>query len=314
VFALRTAGRKAAGATLYVTLEPCAHFSRTPPCVDAILAAGVRRVVIGMIDPNPRVRGRAVRQLRKAGVQVSVGVREAECRHLLAGYRTYILKGRPLVVLKLAASLDGRIATVTGASRWITGRAARQRAQELRNRLDAVMVGARTVQVDNSRLTCRLPGGRDPIRVVVDGRLSISPRARVVRVRSRAPTWIFTAADASRRRAAALSRAGAEVIRLRRRGSVDLDEILRELGRRGLTSVLVEGGATLAALALRARLVDRLVVFLAPKLIGGDGVPMIGPLGTKTLHRAVSVHNVEIGWAGTDLVVKGSLPFTPFAM
>jgi len=314
VIALRRATGRTDGATLYVTLEPCVHFGRTPPCVDAVLAARIGRVVIGMRDPDPRVIGRGVRRLRRAGVGVSVGVLESECRRLLSGYRTYVCRRRPLVVLKLAASLDGRIATVTGASRWITGAPARRRSHEMRNRLDAVMVGAGTVRRDDPRLTCRLPGGRDPIRIVIDGRLSVSPRSRVVRVRSRAPTWIFGARDASPRRAAALEQAGAEVILLRGRAAVDLRGVLRELWRRGVTSVLIEGGATLAAGALQGRLVDRLVLFLAPILIGGDGVPVVGALQTRRVARAIRLRDMNLDRAGDDVVVEASLPFSSVAL
>ena len=314
VAALRRADAGTAGATLYVTLEPCTHFGRTPPCVDAVLDARIARVVVGMRDPNPQVCGRGLRRLRQAGVSVSTGVLETECRRLLSGYHTYVTMRRPLVVLKLAASLDGRIATATGASRWITGARARRCSHEMRNRLDAVMVGAGTVRADDPRLTCRAPGGRDPIRIVLDGRLSISPRSRVLRVRSQAPTWVFAAQDASERRAAALARAGAEVIRLRGRGTVDLPRVLRELWLRGVTSVLIEGGATLAAAALRARLVDRIVLFLAPMIIGGDGVPAVAALGTKRVAGAVQLRNLKIDRVGEDLVIEASLPLSPVAL
>jgi diaminohydroxyphosphoribosylaminopyrimidine deaminase/5-amino-6-(5-phosphoribosylamino)uracil reductase len=314
VVALRAAGRRAVGATLYVTLEPCTHFGRTPPCVDAVLRAGVARVVIGMVDPSPRVRGRGIRRLRRTGVRVSVGVLGTDCRRLLAGYASAVRRKRPFVVLKLAASLDGRIATRSGVSRWITGGAARRRAHQLRNRLDAVLVGAGTILADDPQLTCRIRGGRDPVRVVLDGRLRISPRARVVCGRSPAPTWIVTASDAPARRATALRRAGVEVIALPGRGEVAIARVLRELCRRGVTSVLIEGGAGVAAAALRARIVDRLVVFLAPILIGGDGVPMVGRLGTATPRRALRLVRMQVGRAGGDVMVGGSLPFAPPAL
>jgi diaminohydroxyphosphoribosylaminopyrimidine deaminase/5-amino-6-(5-phosphoribosylamino)uracil reductase len=314
VVALRRAGARAAGATLYITLEPCVHFGRTPPCLDAILRSRVRRVVIGTIDPNPRMLGRGVRALRRAGVEVSVGPCGRDCRRLLAGYETRMRLGRPLVVVKLAASLDGRIATANGSARWITGSTARRRAHEMRNRLDAVMVGAGTVRADDPRLTCRIAGGRDPIRVIVDGQLRTSPRARVVRLRSRAPTWIFAARDAPQRRAAALTRAGVEVIRTTGRGHVDLRAVCQELGARGVTSVLLEGGAMLSAAAIRARIVDRLVLFLAPIVIGGDGVPAVGTLGTRSPAGAMRLRELRTDWAGDDLVLEASLPFSPVAL
>lgn len=314
VAALRNASGSTAGATLYVTLEPCPHFGRTPPCVDAILEARIARVVVGTRDPNPKVRGRGLRRLRDAGVRVATGVLESECRRLLSGYRTWVRQRRPMVVLKLAASLDGRIATLTGASRWITGRQARRRSHEMRNRLDAVMVGAGTVRADDPRLTCRIPGGRDPIRVVVDGRLSVSPRCRMLRTTSRAPTWITTSQSAPQRRAALLERAGAEVIRLRGGTTLHLKEVLRELGRRGVTSVLIEGGATLAAAALREKVVDRLVLFLAPIMIGGDGVPAVAALGTRSVARAIHLRNLRLDREGDDVVIEASLPLKPVAL
>jgi diaminohydroxyphosphoribosylaminopyrimidine deaminase/5-amino-6-(5-phosphoribosylamino)uracil reductase len=299
---------------LYVTLEPCVHHGRTPPCVDATLAAGVARVVVGMVDPDPRVRGRGIRRLRAEGVRVTTGVRGAECRRLLRGYVMRTLRGRPFVVLKLAASLDGRIATATGASRWITGRAARRHAHVLRDRLDAVMVGAGTVHSDDPRLTCRLRGGRDPIRVVVDGRLRISARARVLRVRSAAPTWVVSAADAPRVRVAALRAAGADVIRVPGRRRVRLRAALAELARRGVTSVLLEGGATLAAAALRERVVDSVLLLLAPMIIGGDGVPVVGALRVRSLDRAPRLTGLRVEPIGGDLLVEATLSLPPRAL
>ena len=307
VLALRQAGGRARGATLFVTLEPCVHHGRTPPCVGTVLEAGVVRVVVGMVDPDPRVRGRGVRQLRRAGVEVRTGVLGDECRHLLRGYLARTTLGRPFVLLKLASSLDGRIATATGASRWITGTGSRRHAHGLRDRFDVVMVGAGTVRTDDPRLTCRLRGGRDPIRVVVDGHLRTPPTARLLRVRSPAPTWIMTARDAPRRREAALVSAGAEVIRLPGRGRVGFGAVLRELGRRGVTSVLIEGGAVLAAGAMRARLVDAVSLFIAPVVIGGDGVPAVGSLGVRSLRQAPRVSRLRVQPLGADLLLEATL-------
>jgi len=312
--ALRRAGERAARATLYVTLEPCVHIGRTPPCLEAVLRSRIRRVVIGVTDPDPRVRGRGVRALRRAGVEVSVGVRRRDCRRLLAGHVMRTRAGRPLVVLKLAASLDGRIAATGGASRWITGAPARRRVHEMRNRFDAVMVGAGTVRADNPRLTCRLKSGRDPIRVVIDGSLQTSVRSHVIGARSRAPTWIFTTHAASARRAGRLNRPGVEVVRCRGREHVDLRDVLRQLGARGVTSVLLEGGADLAAAALRARVVDRLVLFMAPLVIGGDGVPAVATLGIRHPSRALRLQGLRHEVIGEDLVVEASLPFSPGAL
>jgi len=308
VEALRRARARARGATLYVTLEPCTHFGRTPPCVDALLPLGLRRVVVAMADPDPRVRGRGIARLRRAGVEVVVGPGAAEAGRLVAGYVSRIRRGRPLVTLKLATTLDGRIAAAGGDARWITGPAARRLAHGLRDVSDAVLVGAGTVRADDPRLTCRLPGGRDPIRVVLAGRrLALPPRARVLRGHG-APTWIVAPAGAPPSRVAALRRRGVEVILLPARGErVPFGRVVRALGARGLTSVLVEGGADVAAAAIRARAVDRLVLFVAPRLLGGDGVPAIGALGRRRAAQAVPVHGVAVARIGQDLVLEGRL-------
>ena len=308
--ALRAAGRRAAGAVLYVTLEPCVHHGRTPPCIDALLPLGLERVVVAMPDPDPRVRGRGVARLRRAGVPVVVGVGRAEARRLTEGYCSRVLRGRPLVTLKLAMSLDGRIAAGGRALRprgpeWITGPAARRLVHAMRDISDAVLVGAGTVRADDPRLTCRLRGGRDPVRVVVAGRkLDLPQRARIL-ARGGPPTWVVAPAGAAPARVAALRRRGVEVLLERpRRGAVPFATIVRTLGRRGLTSVLVEGGATIAAQALAADVVDRLVLFIAPVLLGGDGVPAVGPLGLRRVMDAIRLGDVAVGRVGRDIVVE----------
>src|SRR5207249_3255018 len=198
--ALRAAGGRVRGATLYVTLEPCSHHGRTPPCADALVGLGLRRVVVALVDPNPRVRGRGIGKLRRAGIRVVVGPGAEEARLLTAGYRSHVLRGRPLVTLKLATTLDGRIAAASGDARWITGPAARRLAHALRDLSDAVLVGAGTVRADDPRLTCRLPGGHDPIRVVVAGAgLTLPARARIL-ARGGPSTWVLAPADAAARR------------------------------------------------------------------------------------------------------------------
>ncbi|MBP1689827.1 MAG: 5-amino-6-(5-phosphoribosylamino)uracil reductase / diaminohydroxyphosphoribosylaminopyrimidine [Deltaproteobacteria bacterium] len=310
IVALRQAGRGAKGATLYVTLEPCAHHGRTPPCTQAVIAAEVARVVVGVGDPNPRVRGRGLRALAAAGIAVNTGILAEEAGAVSAWFRHYIVRGRPYVLLKLAASIDGRIATARGESRWISGPAARRWVHELRNQVDAVMVGSGTVLADDPALTCRMRGGRDPLRVVVDGRLRISPRARIVRQRSRAATLIAVTASASPARARALARAGAEVMVVPgRRGKVSLASLLRELAARGVVSVLIEGGGELAAAALRARLVDRLLVVTAPLVIGGDGRPMLASLGLGRLANAPRIVDERMSRLGPDLLREGTVAY-----
>ncbi len=307
VEALRDAGARARGATLYVTLEPCTHHGRTPPCSDAILAAGIRRVVVGVRDPNPSVAGDGIGLLRRRGLAVDVGAEAASCAELIAGFAKRVRTGLPLVTLKLAASLDGRIATRTGASRWISSAAARRLVHRLRNEADAVMVGAGTVIADDPALTCRLRGGRNPLRVIVDGRLRIPLRARVLTNGAARGTLIATVTDKGRK-VEALRRQGAEVVIMpARQGMLSVRRLLRTLAGRGISSVVIEGGATLAAAALRERVVDRLLCFYAPKLIGGDGRAMIGPLGTDSLAHAYPLRDVRVGRVGSDLVVQARL-------
>jgi len=310
VVALDRAGGRAQGATLYVTLEPCAHFGRTPPCVAAIRAAGIARVVVGIGDPNPLVRGRGLRTLRRAGVEVTTGVLRHEAGAVSAWFRHAVVARRPYVVLKLAASLDGRIATTTGESRWVSGPAARRFVHDLRDRVDAVMVGAGTVMADDPQLTCRRTGGRDPLRVVVDGRLRISPRARVLRVRSGASTLVVTTTAVPRARRAAIERAGAEVLALPGRGGrFALTGLLEALWHRGVVSVLVEGGADLAAAALREEVVDRFALILAPKLIGGDGKALLGSLGLRQLAKAPQFGGDHLVRLGPDLLWEGAVQY-----
>jgi diaminohydroxyphosphoribosylaminopyrimidine deaminase/5-amino-6-(5-phosphoribosylamino)uracil reductase len=302
--ALRAAGARARGATLYVTLEPCNHHGRTGPCTEAVLAAGVRRVVYGARDPNPLVRGGGAQRLRRAGLRVETGVETAACDELIAGFRSRVQRGRPLVTLKLAATLDGRIATRRGDARWISGAAARRLVHQWRNEMDAIMIGADTVLADDPQLTCRLRGGRDPLRIVVDGRLRVPLTARVLTKEAARGTVLATVRSSSRKLAALRAR-GAEVLALPgRAGRVSLAALMRALAARGVNSVLLEGGATLAAAALRAGVVDRLAIFLAPKLVGGDGVPMFGPLGVNAMAGAPALRITAVESIGDDWLIR----------
>jgi len=264
-----------------------------------VLAAGVKRVVVGAIDPNPRVRGKGIAQLRRAGIAVTTGVLAEECREVIADFEKHVTTGLPFVVLKLAATLDGRIATASGDSRWVTGEAARRRVHGLRNRVDAVVVGSETVLQDDPELSCRIPGGRDPLRVVLDGRLRCPEESKVFRA-APSRTWLYTRAGASAK-AKRLAARGVTV----RPGAGDrpgsLRRVLRDLGRAGVTSVLVEGGGTLAARALRERLVDRLSLFLAPKLLGGDARPMLGSLAIRRIKNALPLEILAIERVAGDL-------------
>jgi diaminohydroxyphosphoribosylaminopyrimidine deaminase / 5-amino-6-(5-phosphoribosylamino)uracil reductase len=291
VEALKRAGARALGATAYVTLEPCAHYGRTPPCTMALLHAGIRRVVVAATDPDRRVDGRGIAQLRQAGVEVELGLMQAEAEALNAGFMLKERAGRPLVTLKLATSLDGRIATRTGASQWLTGDAARARGHWLRATHDAIMIGSGTALADDPELTCRLPGleDRSPVRIVLDGRLRIAPSRRLARTARKVPTWVITRADADAKRLAALERCGVEVLTVETVTGEHIDpgRALAALAARGLTRVLVEGGSQVAATLLRACLVDRLVWFPGPLVIGGDGLPAVAALDADALAECV---------------------------
>ena len=304
--ALRRAGGQALGATVYISLEPCAHYGRTPPCTMALLHAGIRRAVVAATDPDPRVDGRGIDQLRQAGVEVSLGLGKDAAERLNAGFFLRMRTGRPLITLKLASSLDGRIATRSGASRWITGEEARQRAHHLRATHDAIMIGSGTAAADDPELTCRLPGleDRSPVRIIVDGRLRMGPSSRLARTARKVPTWVIARADVDGKRRVALERAGVEVLTAATaaEGHIDLGLALAALAARGLTRVLVEGGGELAAALLRARLVDRLVWFQAPLVIGGDGLPAVAALGADALSECVRLERAHSPLLAHDAV------------
>jgi len=284
--ALQMAGVEARGATAYVTLEPCCHHGRTPPCTDALVAAGVARVVIAHRDPDPRVNGQGVERLRAAGIQVDEGLLNFEAAEAIAGFASRVLNNRPLVTLKLASTLDGRIATRDGESRWITGDAARRAVHAMRGRHDAVMVGIGTVLADDPDLTCRLPGFRPSpmVRVVADSRLRTHLTSRLVSTATESPSWFLARSDIAPERREAFMAAGARVFSLpTAEPGIDLAAGLAALAREGITRLLVEGGAQLAAALLRADLVDRVCWFHAPSVMGADGWPATQAFGVQVL-------------------------------
>ena len=295
--ALARAGPKARGATAYVTLEPCSHYGMTPPCADALIAAGVARVVIGASDPDPRVAGRGVAKLREAGIEVVAGVRLQAAENAAAGFLKRLRAGRPLVTLKLATTLDGRIADSAGVSKWITGPQARAEAHALRARNDAVLVGGRTAAADDPELTCRLPGlrNRTPIRIVLGGRLT----PKLAATAHEAPVWHLVAPGAATEEPTAAERlevpADAE-------GALDPEAALRLIAERGVNRLMVEGGGRAAAALLRRDLVDRLVWFRAPSVIGGDGVPAIAAFGARMLDDPPAFVRVSVRPAGRDSI------------
>lgn len=277
VMALRGAGDRARGATLYVTLEPCSHHGRTPPCAPALIDAGIRRVVAPMGDPNPAVDGAGFRALREAGIEVETGVLAGEAARQNGAFLRHVRTGRPLVTLKMAASLDGKAAARDGSSRWITGEAARQDVQRMRAGADAILVGAGTALRDDPQLTCRDPGfrGRAKLRVVADGRGIVPETHRLFD--EAAPTLVATTETAPEERRAAWRRAGAEILVLDDAGSglIPLEQLMAELGKRDVQHVLLEGGPTLAWDAVDHGLVDEVVVFVAPILVGGSEAPSV---------------------------------------
>lgn len=310
--AVRRHGERALrGATLVVTLEPCGHHGRTPPCTDAIRAAGIARVWIGARDPHPLVSGRGIRALRRSGIEVVTDVSAAECAHQHRGFFSVQERGRPWVALKLAATLDGRIATARGESRWITGEAARAFAHRLRDSADAVMVGSGTAAADDPALTVRDADGavkRTPIRVVVDGALATPPRLALYRDEQATRTWLVTAHGHPARALAARTARGARAIEAPRRGRhVDLARALEQLAGAGLTQILVEGGGGLAAALLRAGLVDELHWFAAPSLLGGDARSAIAGLGIPKLSDRIRFEWMDMRRLGPDLYVHARL-------
>jgi diaminohydroxyphosphoribosylaminopyrimidine deaminase/5-amino-6-(5-phosphoribosylamino)uracil reductase len=284
--ALEMAGPQARGATVYVTLEPCNHYGQTPPCTEALIEAGIARVVVAMRDPDPRVNGEGLGRLRAAGIAVTEGVLEAEAREVVAGFASRVLRHRPLVTLKLAATLDGRIATGAGESRWITGEPARRLGHAMRGRHDAVLVGVGTVLADDPDLTCRIPGFRPTpvVRVIVDTHLRTPLTSRLVATAAESPTWMLIREGTDPERRHALADLGVSVIETSGAvAGVDLAKGLAALAEAGLTQVLVEGGAKIAAALLRADLVDRIAWFHAPSVMGADGWPSVQAFGVERL-------------------------------
>lgn len=304
--ALKRAGSAAKGATAYVTLEPCCHHGKTPPCTDALISAGVGRVVVATEDPDPRVAGAGLRQIADAGIAADCGLCRPEAEAVNAGFLTRLRDGRPMVCLKTATTLDGRIATHTGNSQWITGPEARARSHQLRASYDAIMVGVGTAIADNPELTCRLPGlaARSPVRIVVDAGLRLPLTAKLFQSAKSAPTWIIARDDADSQRAGAIRDLGVDIIGLpaAENGYPDPRDMLRQLGRRGITRLLVEGGATLAAVLLRAGLIDRVAWFRSSGIIGGDGIPAVEPYGVEALADMAQFEREGMEPVGADML------------
>lgn len=303
--ALEQAGERARGATCYVSLEPCAHYGRTPPCTDALIRAGIQRVVAPIVDPNPLVAGRGFAQLRAAGIEVEVGLLAREAERLNEHYLHYMRTRRPFVHLKLACSLDGKIAARSGDARWITGETARARAHELRHVHDAILIGAGTALADDPLLTDRsgLARHRPLVRVVLDEELRLDARSKLAQTARAVPVLVFARAGADAARCRELEECGVEVVL----GDTEPLAVLEELGRRKLQSVLIEGGSNVAGRFLEAGLVNKATFFVAPIIIGAEGIPAVGNLRTERVMDAVRLHEVVIERHGDDVEVTGYL-------
>jgi len=312
VVALRNAGEAARGATLYCTLEPCNHHGRTPPCVDAILAAGIRRVVLGCRDPNPHVAGKGAERLKAEGVQVTLLHEHRGAAELLAPWAKYITKGLPYVSVKLALSLDGRIATRTGASKWVTGEEARAKVHELRAERDAVAVGINTAIADDPRLTVRHVPGASPVRVIFDTQLRLPPGSKLASTTHEVPTWVIAGLDAPAEAEAVLRAKGVGVLRVPRssEGRVDMTAALQALAEQGIASLLVEGGAELVGSMLATRAADELHAFLAPLLLGPRGRPgAVDWAGPDTPSDAPRIVRPRWELCGDDAYVRGPIDY-----
>ncbi len=308
ILALSKAGEGARGSTLYVNLEPCNHYGRTPPCTKAILESGIRRVVVGIHDPNPHVTGGGCRFLRSNGVEVKWGVLEEECARLNEVYVKYVTKGKPFVIVKGALTLDGWIATQTGNSKWITNEKSRKFVHSLRKRVDAIMVGVDTIIADNPLLVPYLMGNSapDPVRVIADTNLRVPLESRVFNSGTSALTIVASGSNVSNTKRKKLEGQGARVIRCQMRdGRIDLADLLDRLAEMSICSVLVEGGATLFGSIIRERLVDKYYIFLAPKILGGDnGVPFTRGPGCDTVKDCLTLSPLMVRRFGDDIMIE----------
>jgi len=305
----RLQGKARPGDTLYVTLEPCNHYGRTPPCTQAILEKGIRKVVVGMKDPNPRVKGKGCEYLSRQGVEIVTDVLEGECRRLNEWFVTYVTKGRPFVIAKTAMTLDGWTATSTGHSRWVTNERSREWVHRLRNQVDGILVGVGTVMADDPLLNTRLKKGRgrDPVRIIVDTHLRIPVNARVLGHAKGSETLIAVSEDVPSRRLGRLERNGVSFLTCpKKEGRIDLRALMDMLGKRSITSVLLEGGATLMGAMIRERLVDKFCIFKAPKILGAsDGRPMALGQGPSRMDQSIPLKDIRIRRFGEDLLITG---------
>lgn len=305
--ALAKAGINARGATLYINLEPCCHTDKkTPPCTSSIINAGIKKVVVSMLDPNPKVSGKGIKALNHAGIETEVGVMEREASKLNESFIKFITTKKPFILLKIAQSMDGKIADAKGESKWITGEKARKYVHKLRNELDAVLVGIGTVIKDDPSLDCRLTKGRNPYRVIVDSTLKISLKSKVLQY-SDGKTIIAATSSANKKKVAAINKTGHQVLLAKSRNKVvDLEDLVMKLGRMGISSIMIEGGSHIAASALAAGIVDKIAFFTAPKIIGGScAVTSVEGGAPASLINAIKIRAIKTRKFGDDLFIEG---------
>ena len=298
------------GSTLYVTLEPCCHLKkRTPPCTEAIIEKGISKVFVSMLDPNPEVAGNGVKMLRKSGIEVEVGLLEEKARELNEAFAKYITTRKPFVILKLASTLDGKIAAYTGDSKWIGSPTQRKHAHELRAKVDGILVGIDTVLKDNPSLNVRLVNRADvdPIPIVLDSKLRIPLESNLLKIHEN--IIIATSEKTKTRKLQQLQNLGAKILYIKqdKNGQLNLNELMRKLGKAEIMSVLIEGGSKVAASALKSKIVDKLVFFYAPKIVGSDGISMIGELGIPTIKKSIEIKDIRTKKIKDEIVVEGYL-------
>lgn len=313
VHALRRAGDIAQGATLYVTLEPCNHTGRTPPCSHAVVQSGIKRVVIGMMDPNPLVSGSGVQYLTDHSIEVTTGILEEQCRRINEPYFKYITTGLPLVVLKAGVSLDGRLNYRKGDSGWITGPKSLEMVHQARNEFDAILVGRNTIVVDNPSLTTRLDkgDGRDPVRVILDSKLSLSKSSKILHLISDNYTWLFCCMTASQQSISELRALGVKVTQIPcdQDGLLDLTSVLKALAKEGIISLLIEGGGKIHSSFLKKRLADKVYLFYAPIIAGSGGVSFVSDLSVNDRDSAIKIKDVIYTQCGEDILIEGAIQY-----
>ena len=304
--AVKNAVRTVEGSTIYVTLEPCAHYGKTPPCVDLIIEKKFKKVVIGMLDPNEKVAGKSIEKLKKHGIDVVVGVKEEECKKMNEIFIKYITSKIPFVILKSGMSLDGKIATYSGESKWITSKESREDSQNLRNRLNSIMVGVNTVIADDPELTCRVNNEKNLIRIIVDTNLRIPLDSKVVNNNDKL-TIVATTLNSNENKKQTLRDLGIKVIEVSEKNNkVNLKELVKKLGQEEIDSILIEGGGTLNFSALEENIVDKVIFYIAPKILGGENSKScIAGMGFSELDNAVNLKNMSYRKIGEDLVVEG---------